>query len=800
LARRVPVRALIVLVRSGVCRPGRLVAVLLLSAVAAGLICAATAKAETRLVRVTVPRDGPSERVYFYSRSQNESKLLALQKALIERGARSVNCFLPRVVVCELPVGLRVDEIANDPDIKTVLESQVDLERADKRLFEPGWIKRCYAQAEAPEIGGSLQSVSPGGESTISWGESEFTVPQETVRRTCKASTADYPEPRNIQQNSELMVGTILANLIFPESLPYAANHEDWTDEAIADATSQVMYGMLYYQNNNDYWKAGIHFVTRSTVGVATSQEPIDQRWGEASWITEVMDRLGYKDDGTTDRHLTAVHEFNNDKRNEFSTQWVFTAFIVNAKRDADHLFDMPKSVGWGYLGGPYFVVPHPAGSSTTAQAVRHYLGTVFWATEEGPGMVDNCSTFSGYLNVQNRNKVTYIHPIAGEVGCPGMKPPTLCIMNHIHAFVYGYTGEPCFYTSAMLGLSDGNYNSVPDCFDAPPVLYFEHAAVETIFAGDFSLRFRAVSEGVPNQNPWQDPDLRVNYATPVGLVGTSEKGVITRQILPLDGAFDELEEDFVIKFDILPGGPSTVSFITRNSVGATSKDQTKDIFFMGLSYTHFGYQNFNKGNLISFDLYGETFGASFDVHRTDLDGDQVDKVIATGKGVGAKTGQFTKFEYFDSTTDRSTIIPGHRYRYHLCGIFTATYRDRDTTITADTGEIETRAMIPVPAGRILSNATPNPFRESTLMSVVVPTIYEDPRLPVAMDMAVDVSVFDVLGRRVKRLLADHMVGQVVTLTWDGTNDRQEKVPTGVYFVKAVAGNAEGSTKVVIVR
>ena len=44
------------------------------------------------------------------------------------------------------------------------------------------------------------------------------------------------------------------------------------------------------------------------------------------------------------------------------------------------------------------------------------------------------------------------------------------------------------------------------------------------------------------------------------------------------------------------------------------------------------------------------------------------------------------------------------------------------------------------------------------------------------------------------------LTNNLITIPWDGTNDRQERVPAGVYFVKAVTGKAEGVTKVVIVR
>lgn len=773
---------------------------------------------ETRAIMVRAPMEGPAQRVYFYSRTGNAAELLSLQRALIERGARNVNCFLPRTVVCELPDEVEAGDLIRGTGLRMVRDSEVPLEESAAGVFEPAWIKRCYTRLaeEAPPAPG--EPVVPDEMGPVS-DSSVMPVPVETVWKTVSparvpmtdassnrvpaaGAPSGYPDPRNIQQNSEIMVGLILGNLILPESVPYAGNQEHWTDETIGAAVGQATLGMLYYQNQQDYRKAGIHFVVRTIDRAYTSAEPINEALKETAWITEVMDHLEYPNDGSADRHLTAVHEFNNDTREHYGTQWVFTAFIANAEKDPDHLFAQARDIGWAYLGGPYLVIPHPAGTTTTAQAMRHYLGSIFWALQEGPNKPDGCNSFSGYLNVQNKNKVVRIDPPpVGEVGCPGLPPPDLCIMNHVHAFSYGYAEEPCYYTSRMLGLSDQTpRNSIPDALDAGPTVYFENTAVETVFARQYTLRFRAVSEGVTNQNPLQVPELRVNYAAPVGLVGVSDNGLVTRQILPLDGLFDEIEEEFAVRFDVLPGGESRYSVVARNSIGATSPEQTKKIFFIGLSYMHFGYQNFNEGNQLTLNFYGDTFDASFDVHRIDVDGDGVDRVIATGRKAGQRIGLFTPFEFFDGKTDSTAVVPGKRYRYRVAGSFTTSYAGGDTTVTMETHEIETRAMIPVPPGGIVSNAAPNPFSGTTWVSVVVPTMYEDPRLPVAISMDVDVAVFDVLGRRVKQLLKQQMVGQVVTLSWDGTNENQERVPAGVYFVKAVTGVAEGVTKVVIVR
>ena len=215
------------------------------------------------------------------------------------------------------------------------------------------------------------------------------------------------------------------------------------------------------------------------------------------------------------------------------------------------------------------------------------------------------------------------------------------------------------------------------------------------------------------------------------------------------------------------------------------------------MTYLHFGYENRNDGNLIKFDLLGEMFNARLDVHRVDLDGDQVDSIICSGLEPRHTVGEFTLFDYSDDD-----VIPGRRYRYYVEGTLTTQYRDQDTTVTVRTYDVETRTMIPVPSGAIVSSASPNPFATSTLISVIVPATYEDPeaelKKPIRSD--VNIRIYDVLGRLVRNLYKDQVMGDVVTLPWDGRNDKNESVPAGVYFLKVNAAGLEGTTKAVLVR
>lgn len=84
---------------------------------------------------------------------------------------------------------------------------------------------------------------------------------------------------------------------------------------------------------------------------------------------------------------------------------------------------------------------------------------------------------------------------------------------------------------------------------------------------------------------------------------------------------------------------------------------------------------------------------------------------------------------------------------------------------------------------------TPNPFRGAANVLFVLPE-----------SRAVDVGVFDVLGRRVRLLRAGLLPAGEHRLTWDGRRDGGALAPGGLYFVRVVAGSTRLSTKIVSIR
>jgi hypothetical protein len=91
--------------------------------------------------------------------------------------------------------------------------------------------------------------------------------------------------------------------------------------------------------------------------------------------------------------------------------------------------------------------------------------------------------------------------------------------------------------------------------------------------------------------------------------------------------------------------------------------------------------------------------------------------------------------------------------------------------------------------GYALSLNYPNPFNPSTSFSLTIPA-----------NAKVDVSVYDVSGRKIKTVISRVLSRGEHKVTWDGSTDRGEPAMSGIYFVRMNAGSFSAVRKVVLVR
>jgi len=88
-----------------------------------------------------------------------------------------------------------------------------------------------------------------------------------------------------------------------------------------------------------------------------------------------------------------------------------------------------------------------------------------------------------------------------------------------------------------------------------------------------------------------------------------------------------------------------------------------------------------------------------------------------------------------------------------------------------------------------LEQNTPNPFNPTTTI-----------RYSLAKRTRVSLAIYDVAGRRVRRLVDGEQAASIYVAEWDGTNDRGQRVASGVYFYRLVAGSFRDTKKMVLLK
>ena len=83
----------------------------------------------------------------------------------------------------------------------------------------------------------------------------------------------------------------------------------------------------------------------------------------------------------------------------------------------------------------------------------------------------------------------------------------------------------------------------------------------------------------------------------------------------------------------------------------------------------------------------------------------------------------------------------------------------------------------------------PNPFNPSTTIEYEIPNSSD-----------VNVSIFDIRGQIVKELLNERQTEGVHKVTWNGTNQNQEQVASGVYIYTIQYGDQRQSNRMIFMK
>jgi hypothetical protein len=163
---------------------------------------------------------------------------------------------------------------------------------------------------------------------------------------------------------------------------------------------------------------------------------------------------------------------------------------------------------------------------------------------------------------------------------------------------------------------------------------------------------------------------------------------------------------------------------------------------------------------------------AGFNLYRKSEDSDDYKRINTSGLIVGDDFN----FEYIDYTAES-----GHTYWYKLGAV------DLD-------GKEEFFKPVMVNTGSTLSKfellgSHPNPTTGSTTISYQM-----------RARGRVELSVYDVQGKLVKKLVSRNEGPGTRKVKWSGLNERGSRVSAGVYYCKLRIGGWEGTTKITIIR
>ncbi|TES90231.1 MAG: T9SS type A sorting domain-containing protein [Candidatus Cloacimonadota bacterium] len=85
---------------------------------------------------------------------------------------------------------------------------------------------------------------------------------------------------------------------------------------------------------------------------------------------------------------------------------------------------------------------------------------------------------------------------------------------------------------------------------------------------------------------------------------------------------------------------------------------------------------------------------------------------------------------------------------------------------------------------------SPNPFTSVVSVQCQVPSDKAE----------IELSIYDISGRKVRTLLAQVMDRGIYSLTWNGDDDNDKKLSSGIYFLKAIFGDKSFSKKLIMIK
>ncbi|HPR18605.1 MAG TPA: T9SS type A sorting domain-containing protein, partial [Candidatus Cloacimonadota bacterium] len=84
----------------------------------------------------------------------------------------------------------------------------------------------------------------------------------------------------------------------------------------------------------------------------------------------------------------------------------------------------------------------------------------------------------------------------------------------------------------------------------------------------------------------------------------------------------------------------------------------------------------------------------------------------------------------------------------------------------------------------------PNPFNPSTTIQFETTNLHE----------FAQIKIYNIKGQKVKQLVSDQLSAGQHSIVWDGTDDNNKPVGSGIYFYKLKAGKINKTRKMLLIK
>lgn len=243
--------------------------------------------------------------------------------------------------------------------------------------------------------------------------EDDALFPPVNIAKHNIGGPGESPYGANFYDIAEFMEGKISVAIILPESRGgYDASTENWEASRENQVVSEIQSGMDWWHEQADQRNIDLSFTYHTYLGrtdarAQTSYEPISRTSFSGSaqqglWINEIMNNFGYSGSD----YFYNTLSFANDMIVDDNSDWGFVIFVADSKNDGNGSF-LDGKFAYSYYGGPFMVQTYDNntyGIDNMEAITAHEMGHTFYALDQYYSAKQDCTKKAGYLGIANQN------------------------------------------------------------------------------------------------------------------------------------------------------------------------------------------------------------------------------------------------------------------------------------------------------------------------------------------------------------------------------------------------------------